>query len=143
MGAMMKKIFMISALLIVSIFNYACVGKIPNGYVESARTSSLSWLTLQDEYKYAEGYDETSKYFRDNVKKGKWISALNNLRRPLGEFKRRKQIHMVYETKIANSPEAEYIIIRYETLFKERTVIETVVLMKENNNWKVSGYYLK
>jgi hypothetical protein len=28
----MKKIFMISALLIVSIFNYACVRKIPNGY---------------------------------------------------------------------------------------------------------------
>jgi hypothetical protein len=143
MGEMMKKIFMISALLIVSIFNYACIGKIPNGYAQMARTSSLSWLILQDKYKYAEGYDETSKYFRDNVKKGEWISALNNLRRTLGDFKKRKEIYIAYETKLYNSPEAEYIIICYETLFKERTVIETVILMKENNNWKVSGYYLK
>jgi hypothetical protein len=91
MGEMTKKIFMISALLIVSIFNYACVRKIPNGYAQRARASSLSWLTLQDEYKYAEECDETSKYFRDNVKKGEWISALNNLRRTLGDFKKKER----------------------------------------------------
>jgi hypothetical protein len=61
----------------------------------------------------------------------------------LETLKKRKEIYIAYETKLSNSPEAEYIIIRYETLFKERTIIETVVLMKENNNWKVSGYYLK
>ncbi|MDR2192591.1 MAG: DUF4019 domain-containing protein [Endomicrobium sp.] len=146
----MKTICAVAALFIAVFSGCAHYGEVRSSSDKSVKEACLSWLKLQDEYKYEEGYDKTAQSFRDNVKKEQWVSDLNSFRKPLGDFKKRKELDIKYENKMPNSPDGEYAIARYGAIFnndavevfKDNVVIETVILYKENE-WKVSGYWVK
>lgn len=104
-----------------------------------------SWLSLVDAEKYGESWGNTSQYFKNAVTVNQWEASLNSVRKPLGTVLSRKVIEQKYTTSLPGAPDGEYVVIQYETSFKNKaSSIETVTPSLEKNGvWRVSGYFIK
>jgi len=79
------------------------------------------------------------------VSKGQWKSSLEAVRTPLGNVLTRKLKSKQYTKTLPGAPDGEYVVIQYETSFKnKKNAIETITpMMDKDGKWRVSGYYIK
>jgi len=112
-----------------------------NAAAEPAR----AWLTLIDEGRYAESWDDAAPYFQNAVAREEWEKSLKAVRTPLGKAESRKLKSASYRTTLPGAPDGEYVIIQYSTSFeKKKSAIETVTpMLCKDGKWRVSGYYIK
>jgi hypothetical protein len=141
---MMEKIFaLLLSVLILSALGCATVQnpKAEADAVESAR----AWLTLIDEGKYADSWNDAAEIFKDAVKKEKWMQALQGVRKPLGNLISRETKNTTYKTSLPGAPNGEYVVIQFKASFEnKKSAIETVTpMLDKDGNWRVSGYYIK
>jgi hypothetical protein len=113
--------------------------------VKEALPSAETWLTLIDEGKYADSWNEAAGYFKGAVKKGKWQEMLKAVRKPLGKVISRELKTKSYHTTLPGAPDGEYVVIQFETSFEnKKTAIETVTpMLDKDGKWRVSGYFIK
>ena len=111
----------------------------------NAQKASDAWLSLVDEGKYSESWQNTSYYFKNAVDESQWKKSLNSVRKPLGGVLSRKAISHYYTKTLPGAPDGEYVVIQYETSFKNKaSAIETVTpSLGKDGIWRVSGYYIK
>jgi hypothetical protein len=66
-------------------------------------------------------------------------------RKPLGKTLSRKITSAKYTTTLPGAPDGEYVVIQYQTSFKNKlSAVETVTpMLDKNGDWRVSGYYIK
>lgn len=112
---------------------------------KSAVNAAKTWLKLVDEGKYSESWDETSQYFKNAVPREQWNASLKSVRSPLGEVLSRNLKSKKYTKTLPGAPDGEYVVIQYETSFKNKQhAIETVTpMLDKDGKWRVSGYYIK
>jgi predicted SnoaL-like aldol condensation-catalyzing enzyme len=112
---------------------------------KAAVSAAKAWLTLVDEGKYSESWDETSQYFKNAVPREHWNDSLKSVRSPLGEVISRNLKSKKYSKTLPGAPDGEYVVIQYETSFKNKQhAIETVTpMLDKDGKWRVSGYYIK
>jgi hypothetical protein len=112
---------------------------------QSAVNSAKAWLKLVDGGKYAESWDEASQYFKNAVPRDQWKTSLESFRSPLGEVLSRNLKSKHYTKTLPGAPDGEYVVILYETSFKNKQhAKETITPMRDQDGkWKVSGYYIK
>ncbi len=110
-----------------------------------ALTAVDAWLSLVDAGKYAESWDAAGHYFQQAVAKDNWESMANALRHPLGAVISRKVATAEYSASLPGAPDAEYVVVQYETTFDNKaTATETITPMLEKDGiWRVSGYYIR
>ena len=113
--------------------------------VAAAAPVAQAWLTLVDEGKIAESWEQASKLFQAGVAKDKWGAVLKSARGPLGKLQSRKLISATYMTSVPGAPDGQYVVIQFETSFEnKKQAVETVTPMKgDDGAWRVSGYYIK
>jgi hypothetical protein len=111
----------------------------------NARKASDAWLSMVDEGRYSESWQNTSYYFKNAVGEDQWEKSLTSVRKPLGEVLSRKAISQNYTKTLPGAPDGEYVVIQYETSFENKaSAIETVTPSLEKDGiWRVSGYYIK
>ena len=111
----------------------------------NAQMASDAWLSMVDEGRYSESWQETSFYFQNAVDEKQWEKSLNSVRKPLGEVLSRKAISQNYTKTLPGAPDGEYVVIQYETSFKNKaSAIETVTpSLGKDGIWHISGYYIK
>jgi len=111
---------------------------------KAALASSAQWLALVDKGDYTKSWERTAGIFRDIVTKLEWQMKLDTYRKPLGEVSERKVKSKQYAKTLPNAPEGEYVVLEYETVFKNKqTVTETVTTaLEKDGKWKVAGYYI-
>ncbi|MBN1932565.1 MAG: DUF4019 domain-containing protein [Desulfobacterales bacterium] len=112
---------------------------------KSAVVAAEKWLTLIDEGKSAESWEQAAKYFRSAVNKEQWEKTLAAVRNPLGKLITRKVKIKSYNTSLPGAPDGEYVVIQFESSFEnKKSAIETVTpMLQKDGNWRVSGYYIK
>ncbi len=112
---------------------------------KAAIASAEKWLKLVDQGKYTKSWQESSRYFKMLVKEDQWIEAAQTTREPLGKMVSRKVKSAIYTTKLPTAPDGEYVVIEFETAFKnKKSAIETVTpMMNKDGKWRVSGYYIR
>ena len=112
---------------------------------KKARAAAEKWLSLLDDGKFAESWDESAEFFRKNVTKTKWASTTKDIRTPLGKVKSRVKQDADYRTSLPGAPDGEYVVIIFKTAYaNKKDAIETVTPMKcKDGKWRVSGYYIK
>lgn len=110
-----------------------------------AVSAAEKWLTAVDKGKYAESWKEAAEYFKNAVKQKQWEQSLQAVRRPLGKLVSRKVKSKAYMTSLPGAPDGEYVIIQFDTSFKnKKKAVETVTpTMDKDGKWRVSGYYIK
>ena len=58
----------------------------------NAKKTSDAWLSMVDEGKYAESWQNTSSYFKNAIDADQWEKTIKSVRQPLGDILSRKAI---------------------------------------------------
>lgn len=133
-------------LLVLSLSLLGSLAEAQNNEKEkTAVAAAEQWLSLVDEGKYDQSWKEAAKYFKNAVSQDKWYQSLQAVRNPLGKLISRKVKTQVYKTTLPGAPDGEYVVIQFETSFKnKKAAVETVTpMMDKDGVWRVSGYYIK
>lgn len=103
--------------------------------VEAAR----QWLTLVDQGRWDESWNETGQAFKELNTSEKWAAVSEQVRPPLGEVLSRTAISQ----EGVPAPPYGYEMIKFRTSFANRAeAIETVTLAREGADWRVVGYWI-
>ena len=104
-----------------------------------------TWLTLIDEGKYEESWDESSSMFKNSVTKEQWVETMKINRPQFGKVLQRDVKTKSYETNISGKPDLEHVVIQFQTKFEHKAKgIETITPAKDRDGvWRVWGYYIK
>jgi hypothetical protein len=110
-----------------------------------AQKSAEAWLALTDAGKYAASWKEASRVLKDAVPREDWVSFLESARTPLGKLHSRKLLTSTYKKGSVGGLDAEFVIIKYNTIFENLpSAVETVTPMLESGGkWRVTSYYIK
>jgi hypothetical protein len=113
--------------------------------VARAESAALAWLALTDAGDFAGSWDHAAGSFEASVSKPEWISAVTNVRPPLGKLISRKLKSAKYSNSLPGAPPGDYVVIQYDSQFEHKAAaVETVVpSMDKDGTWKVSGYFIK
>lgn len=114
------------------------------GMMEEARQAADKWLPSIDGGHYTESWQMASGMFKEKISQKEWVETAGSTLEPLGAVVSRDLRAIVFTHFVPNHPDGDYMIIRFNTKFKEKPdAIETVTLVKEKDNtWKVGGYFV-
>ena len=103
------------------------------------------WLGLVDDGKYADSWKSASASLQSAVTQEQWETRIGGLRKALGAPGPRKFKGEEYAKSAPGAPEAEHIVLQYETSFAEKDgATETVTTVcDKDGSWRVSGYSVK
>jgi len=115
------------------------------GAQKAATAAAQTWLATVDDGQYAQSWDQASELFRKAITQDKWVSALENVRKPLGNLVSRKLKSAQPMTELPGAPDGQYVVMQFETSFaNKKSAIETVTFMLEKDGqWKSAGYFIK
>ena len=131
--------FLIILLTLLPMTGYASEQK-----KQAAEQEAGKWLALVDGGQYQESWERAASLFKQQVNAEQWSQALAAARTPLGALVSRQLLSADYETSLPGAPDGEYVILQFQTRFKnKKSAIETVTPMMDNGNWRVSGYYIR
>jgi hypothetical protein len=123
---------------------FPCVLHANEAAEKAAIASSSAWLSLVDEGKFSESWDQAAGYFKNAVNKDQWIASLKGGRVPLGKVMTRKLKSKMYTKTLPGVPDGEYVVIMYDTQFEnKKSAVETVTpMLDKDGKWRVAGYLI-
>jgi hypothetical protein len=98
------------------------------------------WLSLVDDQKYEESWNQASSMFRSEVTQEQWVAALKRSREPLGPLVSRTTSRVEFSKFLRGAPEADYAIIHFTTSFDTKRATERLTLVKEDGKWQMAAY---
>ena len=108
--------------------------------VEAARP----WLALVDDEQYDASWQQSARQFRNAAPQEEWIQKSSSIREPMGAVQEREVRSAKYATSLPGAPDGEYVVIQFDARFEHKEhAIETVSLVKENERWRPTGYYIR
>ena len=111
----------------------------------SAIAAAEAWLEIVDEGKYTDSWRQAAEYLKAAVNQDQWEQSMRAFRQPMGSIVSRTLKSKNYATSLPGAPDGEYVVIQYETSFKnKKSAIETITpMLDQDGKWRVSGYYIK
>ena len=112
---------------------------------EKAAAAATEWLGIMDKGNYADAWQAGSSYFRAVVKQEVFEQKMQTLRKPLGKLISRALVRIFYRTQLPGTPDGEYVVIRFDTVFENKPLaVETVSwMLDKDGQWRVAGYFIK
>jgi DNA-binding CsgD family transcriptional regulator len=108
--------------------------------VEFAR----SWAKLLDDKRWADSWKTSGAFFQSQIEEARWTETARTLRQSLGAAGSRSVKSVSSARSLPGVPDGDYKIIQFATAFANKAdAVETVVLAKENGDWKIYGYFIR
>ncbi|TIX48995.1 helix-turn-helix domain-containing protein [Alteraurantiacibacter aquimixticola] len=112
---------------------------LPAEQAAAVAQSARDWLALVDAEQWEESWQATGTVFRELNTSTVWAEASEQARGPLGAVETR----LLAEVETVPAPPRGYQMVRFRTDFANRSgVIETVILQREDEQWRVVGYWI-
>jgi hypothetical protein len=113
--------------------------------VQAAVEAARQWLQLVDRGEIDKSWESAASYFKRAVTREQWLQSMSAARTPLGDVVTRELRSSTYTTALPGAPDGEYVVIQFDTSFEnKRQAVETVTPMRDSDDeWRVSGYYIK
>lgn len=145
---MFPKQFRIHAVLILAvlfmIFFPLITEKPDKEKAEKATATALEFLYLIDAGKYAESWQSAATLMQEKVTQKEWVEKLTKARELSGALVEREEQNASYSTTAKDSPDGEYILLTFESRFKNaESVDEYVTVMLDDQVWRVAGYFIQ
>lgn len=107
--------------------------------------SAEIWLGLADSGEYDRCWDTAASLFKRVVTKQQWKHAVTTVRQPLGAVRSREFLSKQYVTTLPGVPDGKYVVIQFRTTFANKnSAVETITpMLDEDDQWRVSGYFVK
>jgi len=110
----------------------------------AATRAAEQWLKLVDAGDFGASWDSAAPAFKQAVSRADWEQAVTRARAPFEPFGTRDLAGATWQDHLPGAPPGEYVIIQYRTAVAGgQHVLETIVPMKTNGEWKVSGYFVR
>ena len=110
---------------------------------EEIRSAANESLTLLDQDNYLGAWESSASIFREAVSSDAWTIQMEIVRRKFGKANTRRRTGAIAQKDPSNHPPGEYIMLNFDTGFEKDDATETLVLFKEENEWKLAGYFTK
>ena len=111
--------------------------------VEAGFVAAEAWLSILDQGKYGQSWDEATSYFRDAIEKPEWVQKIKAVRTHMGKVIKRERMDGEYSTTLPGAPDGEYVTLQFKTEFEHKKEgIETVNVRWEDERWRVAGYFI-
>ena len=110
---------------------------------EDIRSAADESLTLLDQDNYLEAWKSSASIFKEVVSLDAWNSQMEGVRKKLGKAKTRTRTNAIVQKDPSNHPPGEYVMLNFDTGFEKDDATETLVLFKEDNQWRLAGYFTK
>ena len=109
--------------------------------IAAARTAAEAWLKIEDAETYEKSWAAASEYFRSQVPEQGWVRRMEVMRKALDPMLTRDLQASEWNTEMPNLPKGEYVAFVYQTVFANgHPQVETVVMVRERDAWKMVGY---
>jgi hypothetical protein len=136
-------LFLITMSLLLIIVPY--LNKTPSRSVaEESVFAAAQFLFLVDTEEYARSWEESSATLQALLTKDAWDTQISELRSFLGPIIERVHQNTSYTDSASDAPPGEYVIMTFISKFELRErVTETITLMLgDNDQWRVVGYFI-
>jgi hypothetical protein len=116
------------------------------GEEEAAAAAGQKWLSLVDQEKYEESWNQADSSFREQVTLERWLASLKRFRQPLGPMLSRTASRVEFTKTLRGAPDADYCIIHFSAAFEKQSgVTERLTLVKvkqaeQGDAWIVTAY---
>ena len=134
-------IFTSLLLIVVPVLN-----KTPTQQVsQQSLHAAAQFLFLVDTEEYTRSWEVSSKILHKMLSEQAWNEQIAKIRNFLGPVIERIHHDIAYTATAADVPEGKYVILTFISKFELRErVIETITLiLGDDNQWRVVGYFLK
>lgn len=112
--------------------------------VSSEAAAAGSWLDILDVQQWSQSWEGTGKLFRSNLTQDQWAKIAQAVREPLGAVQSRALLGATKAQSLPGAPDGEYQVLQYRTVFAHKAnAVETVVLARESDQWKIVGYFIR
>ena len=140
----MKKVTITLLLAILFSFSWSAAQSTPKAET-AAISAAKDWLSLLEDEKYGESWDEAADVFKEAIQREQWINTIQPISKPLGKTLKRELKSSTYRTTLPGAPVGEYFVIQFETSFENnKSTTETITpALDKKGKWRVSGYYIK
>lgn len=102
------------------------------------------WLEQLDAKNWNENWKGTGKLFQSNLTQEQWAKTAHAVREPLGAVISRHILGVTKTTTLPGAPDGEYGVLTYSAAFANKaTAVETVVLARDGEQWKIVGYFIR
>ena len=122
------------------------LNKTPSQHVtEQSVQAAAQFLFLVDTEEYAKSWEVTSENLKKMLSKKAWDEQITKIRSFLGPIVERIHHDISYTDSAIDVPSGEYVVMTFISKFELRErVTETITLMLgDNNQWQVVGYFLR
>jgi hypothetical protein len=124
----------------------SCYASETNAVAERTATAAAQkWLALIDKGDYAQSWKNASAFFQSAVTEEQWKTALETVRKPLGNLVSRELKAAKTTATLPGAPAGQYVVMQFQTSFADKkSAVETVTFMLEKDGqWKSCGYFIK
>jgi hypothetical protein len=105
----------------------------------SARSQEI--LRLMDAGNLGKVWEDGSQTLQKMTTKLVFVAAIKAFRSHVGEVRHRPTPTIVFTRDMANAPAGHYAALLHDTVFKNATLEESVVLVEQDGQWRLSGYF--
>lgn len=134
-------IFVSLFLIIIPVYN-----KTPDRQVvEQSVRVAAEFFFLVDTEEYAKSWEMCSETLQKMLKKGVWTERIAEIRAYIGPVVERVSQDISYATSSDNVPPGKYVVMTFISTFqfRERVVETLTLLLGDNGEWRVVGYFLR
>jgi hypothetical protein len=106
--------------------------------------ASQRFLKLIDTGHYGEAWDGGAAPLKSSATRKEFVAGIAAARKPLGAVASRAVGQFARAHSLPGAPEGDYVIVSFETKFKNgKRADEQVIWMLDENDWRVSGYFIR
>ena len=115
----------------------------PDALTSDVATAN-KWLEQLDAKSWNESWKGTGKLFQSNLTQEQWAKTAQAVRDPLGAVISRHILGVTKTTTLPGAPDGEYGVLTYSAVFTNKaSAVETVVLIRDGEQWRIVGYFIR
>jgi len=115
----------------------------PDAVTPEVATANV-WLEQLDAKSWNESWKGTGKLFQSKLTQEQWAKTVQAVREPLGSVISRHILGVTKTTTLPGAPDGEYGVLTYSAAFTNKaSAVETVVLSRDGEQWKIVGYFIR
>lgn len=112
--------------------------------IETAKQVAHQWLAFVDAFDYEGSWAQTATRFRQSITSADWASRLRLGRTALGPLTSRNLAVAQRVRDVPDAPPGEYIQLQYHSIYDQtKAMVETVALAREDDQWRVTGHFVR
>ena len=110
----------------------------------AAAVAAGQWVTIVDDGNYVRSWSEAGALFKNRLTQDEWAHQVAKARGPLGQVVNRAFRSENRTTTLPGEPDGDYDVVNFATeLTHKKAAVETVVLAREGDGWRVDGYFIR